>query len=50
MSQLRAAVRLCRIASEADRRDWLERLRAVHATFTEGFSTPDLLEAGKQLR
>jgi len=42
-------VRLCRIATEADRRDRLETLRAVHATFTEGFSTPDLVEAAELL-
>ena len=46
MSQLRAAVRLCRV--------WQERgnpalganlLRDVYNTFTEGFATTDLIEA-----
>jgi predicted ATPase/class 3 adenylate cyclase len=50
MSQLRAAVRSCRIATDATRPAWLERLRAVHATFTEGFATPDLREAAELLR
>ena len=49
MPQLRAAVRLCRIATEANRRDRLDAARAVHATFTEGFSTPDLIEAAELL-
>ena len=49
MPQLRAAVRLCRIATEADRTDRLDALRAVHATFTEGFATPDLAEAAQLL-
>jgi hypothetical protein len=50
MPQLRAATRLCRVATEADRSDRVEGLRAVHATFTEGFSTPDLVEAAELLR
>jgi hypothetical protein len=49
MPQLRAAVRLCRVATDADRGPRLEVLRAVHATFTEGFATPDLLEAAELL-
>jgi hypothetical protein len=49
MPQLRAAVRLCRVATDTDRSDRLEALRAVHATFTEGFSTPDLVEAAELL-
>jgi hypothetical protein len=43
--QLRAAVRLCRVAPEADLPARLEALRAVHAGFTEGAATPDLVEA-----
>ncbi len=45
MPQLRAAVRLCRIAPEADRPARLDALRAIHAGFTEGAATPDLVEA-----
>ncbi len=48
--QLRAAVRLCRIATDADRRARLEALRAVYDTFTEGFDAPDLVEAAALLR
>jgi predicted ATPase/class 3 adenylate cyclase len=49
MPKLRAAVRLCRIATGADRSERLARLRTVHATFTEGFSTADLVEAAELL-
>jgi len=49
MSQLRAAVRLCRIAGEAERPARLEQLRDIHATFTEGFATRDLQEAAELL-
>jgi hypothetical protein len=49
MPQLRASVRLCRIALEADRSQRLETLRAVHATLTEGASTPDVVEAAELL-
>ena len=45
MPQLRAAVRLSRIATEPERRDRLETLRAVRATLTEGVGAPDLVEA-----
>ena len=45
MPQLRAAVRLCRIANDAERSGRIETLRAVYATFAEGLDTPDLLEA-----
>jgi predicted ATPase/class 3 adenylate cyclase len=40
MPQLRAATKLSRTRSEAT-----TRLRGVYATFTEGFETPDLVEA-----
>jgi hypothetical protein len=49
MTQLRAAVQLARIAPEADRERRVKVLRAVHATFTEGFETPDLVEAAELL-
>jgi hypothetical protein len=49
MPQLRAAVRLCNCASRAERDARLETLRTVHATFTEGSSTPDLREAAELL-
>jgi len=45
MPQLRAAVRLCRMAIEPERTDRLKTLRAVRATLTEGFGAPDLVEA-----
>jgi predicted ATPase/class 3 adenylate cyclase len=49
MSQLRAASRLVRLVPEPDRARWVEALRAVHATFIEGFETRDLLEARELL-
>jgi len=49
MPQLRAAVRLCRIASATNRNVRLQTLRAIHASFTEGASTPDLVEASELL-
>jgi hypothetical protein len=45
MSQLRAAVRLCRLRSDRDARTTTAQLRAVYDTFTEGFTTADLTEA-----
>jgi hypothetical protein len=49
MSQLRAAVRLCRLRSDRDPGTAAARLRTVHDTFTEGFATADLTEARAQL-
>lgn len=49
MPQLRAAARLVRWAAPAERAHWVEELRAVHETFTEGFETPDLVEAAELL-
>jgi predicted ATPase len=45
MSQLRAAVRLCRLRSDRDGGESAAQLRAVYSTFTEGFTTADLTEA-----
>jgi predicted ATPase/class 3 adenylate cyclase len=46
MSQLRAAVRLCRLGQDRDGGGPdLQRLRGVYGTFTEGFTTADLTEA-----
>jgi predicted ATPase/class 3 adenylate cyclase len=46
MSQLRAAVRLCRLWRDQDNLEHGSRvLRAVYDTFTEGFTTADLTEA-----
>jgi hypothetical protein len=46
MSQLRAAVRLCRLWRERGSTDAGDRvLRTVYDTFTEGFATADLVEA-----
>ena len=47
--QLRAAARLVRVATDETRPDRLDALRAIHGTFTEGFSTPDLVEAAELL-
>ena len=49
MTQLRAAARLVRLATEADRAPRVEALRAVHSTFTEGLGTRDLVEAAELL-
>jgi hypothetical protein len=49
LPQLRAAVRLSRIASPAERPARLDALRTVHATITEGRTTPDLIEAAELL-
>jgi predicted ATPase len=49
MPQLRAAVRLCECAPDAERAERVQALRSLHATFTEGHSTPDLQEAARLL-
>jgi predicted ATPase len=46
MSQLRAAVRLCRLEHDRDVGNaGVQQLHAVYDTFTEGFTTADLTEA-----
>jgi predicted ATPase len=45
MTQLRAAVRLCRLWQSQGRKDADRLLRTVYDTFTEGFATADLTEA-----
>lgn len=51
MSQLRAAVRLCRLWREQGNAGEVSRpLRTVYETFTEGFETADLEEASALLR
>jgi predicted ATPase/class 3 adenylate cyclase len=46
MSQLRAAVRLCRLWRDHDQAGEVSRpLRAIYEAFTEGFATVDLQEA-----
>ena len=47
--QLRAAGRLVRIATAAERPARLDALRTVHATFAEGHATADLGEAAELL-
>ena len=50
MPQLRAAIRLCRLwrgRDDAERGD--RTLRPVYESFTEGFDTADLIEAGELL-
>ena len=47
--QLRAATRLVRMATPDERPARLAALRAVHATFTEGRSDPDLVDAAELL-
>jgi predicted ATPase/class 3 adenylate cyclase len=50
MPQLRAAVGLCRAELEgASLKGAREHLRATYAEFTEGFETPDLIEAAALL-
>jgi hypothetical protein len=50
MPQLRAATRLTRIsAGSGSAEDVVEELRSVYEDFTEGFETPDLLEARRIL-
>jgi hypothetical protein len=50
MSQLRAATRLCRLASDQpDAEEGRRLLSAVHETFTEGSTTTDLIEAEELL-
>jgi hypothetical protein len=48
-TQLRAAARLIQAVPDSDRARWVEALRAIHATFTEGFGTRDLTEAAELL-
>jgi tetratricopeptide (TPR) repeat protein len=45
MTQLRAALRLCRLWRNQGRNDADRLLRSVYDTFTEGFATADLTEA-----
>ena len=45
MSELRAATRLARSAPPETRTARLHDLRTIYDTFTEGFSTADLVEA-----
>jgi predicted ATPase/class 3 adenylate cyclase len=45
MTQLRAALRLCRVWRTQGRDDADRLLRSVYDTFTEGFATADLTEA-----
>lgn len=47
--QLRAAVRLCEVASDGERPARLAALRDVFDTFTEGLDTPDLRDAAEVL-
>lgn len=50
MSQLRAATRLTRLwRTEGKRADGTDMLRGVYEMFTEGFDTPDLVEARTEL-
>jgi adenylate cyclase len=50
ISRLRAATRLCSVASSAAARDTARQaLAGVYATFTEGFGTRDLIEARELL-
>jgi predicted ATPase/class 3 adenylate cyclase len=49
--QLRAAIGLCRSQRErGDAQHANELLSGVYATFTEGFTTPDLIDAGDLLK
>ncbi|HEV8597604.1 MAG TPA: NB-ARC domain-containing protein [Candidatus Dormibacteraeota bacterium] len=51
MPQLRAAIGLCRSQrGRGDRQHAGELLSATYTTFTEGFTTPDLIDAGDLLK
>ena len=51
MSQLRAALGLCRSQlRRSDAPDGRTALRAIRATFTEGFATPDMIDADALVR
>jgi predicted ATPase len=51
MLQLRAAIGLCRSRQEhGDAEHWSRELSAVYTTFTEGFTLPDLIDAGNLLK
>ena len=49
MTQLRAAIRLCRLWRGQGRGDADQMLRTVYKTFTEGFGFADLIEARELL-
>jgi predicted ATPase len=49
MMQLRAALGLCRSGRSRDAQNGKELLSAAYATFTEGFTTPDLADAAQIL-
>jgi hypothetical protein len=49
MMQLRAALGLFRAQGKRDAQRGKELLSAVYATFTEGFTTPDLVDAATLL-
>jgi hypothetical protein len=50
MPQLRAAIGLCRLQRErGDAKQGSGLLSATYATFTEGFTTPDLIDAAELL-
>ena len=49
MTQLRAALRLCRLRRSQGRDDADRLLRSVYDTFTEGFATADLTDARELL-
>jgi predicted ATPase/class 3 adenylate cyclase len=50
MPRLRAAIGLCRLEEKrGDGQRGAELLSEVHATFTEGFTIPDLIDAGQLL-
>jgi predicted ATPase/class 3 adenylate cyclase len=50
MPELRAAVRLARMSGAGGQSDEAEVLHRVYSTFTEGFDTPDLVEARDALQ
>jgi tetratricopeptide (TPR) repeat protein len=49
MSELRAATRLSRSATPDSRARRMHELRSIYDTFTEGFATPDLIDAREVL-
>ncbi|MBA2382695.1 MAG: hypothetical protein H0V73_11350 [Chloroflexi bacterium] len=47
--ELRALLRLCAVTTGEARAERIGQLRALHATFTEGFGAPDLIDAGRMI-
>jgi hypothetical protein len=49
LPQLRAALKLARVAADSELAERIEVVRQLHATFTEGFETSDLIDAAEAI-